>query len=203
MNEYTLFSPIGEILSNVTTYMCADDFLLLNKNAINGFFDKKLYYVDVSVTPGIAVTYPIKPSVNHIFDYTTLSWVLPPYALSNAKNTQSVIITNSCQAAIISGVTSSALGVPHTYPTKLVDQQNLAANVMSSILPGLPVDWSTPQICANQDAVWAYVQHSAAQIQQVGSDVKTAIEAMLLKNHALQAQIQAAITIADVLAIVF
>lgn len=125
--------------------------------------------------------------------------------LANAKAAQSQLVSASCQAAIMAGFSSAALGTAHTYPAKPTDQANLAANVLSSLLPSLPSTWTTQQICATQAVppVWGYVAHTAAQIQQVGSDGKAAILAFLIKNASLQGQIQSASTVAAVQAVVW
>jgi len=123
--------------------------------------------------------------------------------LAQAQAAQISIITQACAAAITSGFTSSALGSAHTYPSGLTDQVNLAANVVSSLLPGLPSTWTTPQLCQDASGVWAYVAHTAAQVQQVGSDGKAAILGYLTKKANLQAEIEAATTIAAVQAIVW
>ena len=123
--------------------------------------------------------------------------------LAQAQAAQIAIITQACAAAITSGFISSALGSAHTYPSGLTDQANLAANVLSSLLPGLPSTWTTPQLCQDANGVWAYVAHTAAQIQQVGSDGKAAILGYLTKKASLQAEIEAATTVASVNAIVW
>lgn len=125
--------------------------------------------------------------------------------LATARATQSQLVSASCQAAIVAGFSSPALGTAHTYPAKPTDQTNLAANVLSSLLPNLPTTWTTQQMCATQAVppVWGYVAHTAAQIQQVGSDGKAAILAFLIKNANLQGQIQSASTVAAVQAVVW
>lgn len=123
--------------------------------------------------------------------------------LAQAQAAQISIITQACAAAITSGFTSSALGSAHTYPSGLTDQANLTANVLSSLLPGLPSTWTTPQLCQDASGVWAYVAHTAAQIQQVGSDGKAAILGYLTKKASLQAEIEAATTVSAVQAIVW
>ena len=123
--------------------------------------------------------------------------------LTQAQAEQIAIITQACATAITSGFTSSALGSAHTYPSSLTDQANLAANVVSSLMPGLPSTWTTPQPCQDASGVWAYVDHTAAQIQQVGSDGKAAILGYLTKKASLQAEIEAATTVAAVQAIVW
>ena len=115
-------------------------------------------------------------------------------------------IRQACQAEIVSGFVSNALGLPYTYPSSLIDQQNLAANVLSSTLPAAQVaDWATMQICADQSTppVWAYRPHTQQQIQQVGDDGKNATMTCLLKNDTLQKLIVDAATQADLDAVVW
>jgi hypothetical protein len=121
--------------------------------------------------------------------------------LEFVKVTQKVIVSQDCQDAILAGFTSSALGTPHDYPAKFTDQQNLNASVTASLLPGVGADWTTPFWCADADGNWTYAEHTAAQIQQAGSDGKAAVLACLTKNQQLAAQIDAATTIPAVQAI--
>jgi hypothetical protein len=121
--------------------------------------------------------------------------------LASVKASQTAIVSAACQATIVAGFTSSALGAAHTYPAKPTDQQNLNASVVASILPGVAADWTTPFWCADYTGTWAYVMHTAAQIQQVGVDGKAEILACLTKNQQLAAQIDAATTVEAVRAI--
>ncbi|AQW31390.1 hypothetical protein B0B51_00390 [blood disease bacterium A2-HR MARDI] len=123
--------------------------------------------------------------------------------LSQIKATQVSAISVACAAAITGGFQSSALGKAYTYPSQQTDQANLAANVLSSMYPNLPANWTTLQLCADSKGVWDYRPHIAAQIQQVGSDGKAAILACLTKNAQLQAQIKAAPDVATVQQIVW
>ena len=123
--------------------------------------------------------------------------------LAGAQQQQIDVISIACQASIYAGFSSSALGSAHTYPAKDTDQQNLTASVLASLMPGLASNWTTPFWCADSNGDWAYVDHSAAQIQQVGQDGKTAILAALSKNQTLAAQVMAATTVAQVQAIVW
>lgn len=122
---------------------------------------------------------------------------VPFDALGDAKERKVEALRAACQAAIYAGFTSSALGTPHLYPALDKDQANLSASVLASLLPGLPQDWATPFWCASS-GVWAFRMHSAAQIQQVGSDAKAAILACMVKNATLAAQATAATTTAQV-----
>jgi hypothetical protein len=129
------------------------------------------------------------------------SVVINARALQAAKNAASASMSAACQAACVAGFASSALGTPFTYPSNLVDQQNLSANVLSSTLPAAQVaGWTTMQLCADASTppVWAYRAHTVAQIQRVGDDGKAAIMANLIKNAGLQAQIVAAADIVTV-----
>ncbi len=125
----------------------------------------------------------------------------PAPSLYTVKADRSSVLSAACQAQIYAGFQSSALGAVHTYPAKDKDQSNLAASVLSSMYPGLPADWTTPFWCMDGNGVWAFVPHTAAQIQQVGVDGKAAIVSALQKNAALQAQVKAANTVADVEAV--
>ncbi len=111
--------------------------------------------------------------------------------LAAAQSAQSIALSAACQTAIYAGFISSALGAVHTYPAKDIDQQNLSASVLNSLYPNLPTGWPTPFWCADSNGNWAYLPHTAAQIQQAGSDGKSAILANLTKNATLQAQIAA------------
>ena len=125
----------------------------------------------------------------------------PSPTLDDLKKAQYSAIDAACSLTIVSGVKSSALGSPYLYPTQTTDQANLNANVTSSLLPNLPSDWTTAQICQDNAGNWAYLPHTAAEIQQVGADVKSAILSMLVKKTQLQAQVNAATTAAAILAI--
>ncbi len=142
--------------------------------------------------------------IGDLWDGSTFSKPIPDLVAEKAS--QTALVSAACQAAIVAGFTSSALGASHTYPAKPTDQQNLNASVVASLLPGIASDWTTPFWCATQptdgsDPVWAYLPHTVAQIQQVGTDGKAAILACLTKNQQLAAQIDAATTIDRVRAI--
>lgn len=120
----------------------------------------------------------------------------------NAKITQkkldkSTEISQACANQILGGQESTALGSAHTYPSKAVDQANLSASILDSLLPfnSSNVSYCTPFWCADSEGNWKWVNHTAAQIQQVGSDVKSAILAAQNKNVLLQQQIQNATTL--------
>ena len=99
--------------------------------------------------------------------------------LADAQAAQVGVLTAACQSAIYAGFTSSALGAAYTYPAKDTDQQNLASSVLASLMPANATGWTTPFWCADANGNWAFVNHTVAQIQQVGIDGKTAILAAM------------------------
>lgn len=114
-----------------------------------------------------------------------------PPTFDELKAAKSKEITDTCDAACVMGFISSALGTPHLYPSKVLDQQNLNASVVDSLLAH-PADWTTPHMCQDvSTGAWGYRPHTVAQIQQAGSDVKAGILTHLVKNATLQAQIAA------------
>ncbi|WP_322076416.1 DUF4376 domain-containing protein [Burkholderia cepacia] len=165
---------------------------------------------------------PVPANVENVIELTDTEWqacistpgytveagvlVAPPVPtaaqqLADAQSSQIALINAACQAQIVAGFTSSALGAPHTYPSQLTDQQNLSASVLASVMPNLPSDWTTPFWCADATENWAYVAHTAAQIQQVGQDGKSAILSAIETKATLAAEISAARTISAVQAI--
>lgn len=127
----------------------------------------------------------------------------PDVLLDKAKTRQLEMLQNNCAASIVAGFESDALGKAHTYGSTITDQANLTANVLSSLLPGLADDWTTLQLCADADGVWQYREHTAAQIQQVGADAKTAILGYLTKKAQLSAQVEQSTAAPAVAAIVW
>lgn len=156
---------------------------------------------ELGVTPADkGLTDAVPPETPSRWDAKKQKWVDDLDALKAKKNTE---LSQACQQAIMGGVISSALGAPHTYPTQPTDQQNLTANVLASLAPDLPRDWTTTQMCADASTppVWAHREHTAAQIRQAANDVNAAILAFRVRNSALLAKVAAAKTVAAVNAI--
>lgn len=123
--------------------------------------------------------------------------------LAQSQRDQVSEISASCQAAIYSGFSSSALGIPHTYPTSDRDQQNLTSAALASLMPSVVGNWVTPLQCAASTGGWFLVDHTAVQIQRVWQDWQEQLAANLRKTQDLTARIAAAISVADVRAIVW
>jgi len=98
-------------------------------------------------------------------------------------------IDNEYKRKIISGCMSSALGTEHLYPTNLVDQQNLAASVLSAVVSDDP-EFSTPFWCQDDAGIWAFRMHSKAQIITVGNVVKLHITGLQAELEQIKADIE-------------
>jgi hypothetical protein len=129
----------------------------------------------------------------------------PALSLDQARARQQAAIRAACANAIAAGFESAALGNKkfHTYPSGQTDQANLSANVLASLMPGLPNNWTTLQMCCDGKGVWALRPHDASQIQQVGADGNAAIQAHQARHAELQARIAAAETVEAVQAVVW
>lgn len=125
----------------------------------------------------------------------------PGPTLDEAKATQTANIVADCEAAIVAGFPSSALGQSYSYPCKLTDQANLIASVTASRDPGLPAEWRAPFWCQDAAGEWSYQLHTAEQIRQVGMDGYTATLTKLQRKAALEEAIKQATTIEQVQAI--
>jgi len=119
------------------------------------------------------------------------------------RNRKAAALRAACQQEIRNGYGSDALGAPCTYPADEIDQRNMIAAVVASLLPGLPADWTTPVWCADTAGVWAMRDHTAAQIQGAGADGKSAIVAAQRKLARLLDQVSAATARADLDSIVW
>lgn len=140
------------------------------------------------------------PGPNH--EWVSGTWTLNVAAqLASDRAAQTALISASCQSTIYAGATSSALGSAYTYPTDDKNQANMTASVVASTLPNLAANWTTPFLCADSSGVWAMRPHTAAQIQQAGSDIKAFVVSNIEKNATLAAEIAAATTSAAVKAI--
>jgi hypothetical protein len=147
-----------------------------------------------SVSPGAPA------QVNGVW---TQTWAQVAIDLVSAQAMQANTLSSACAAAIVAGFTSSALGSPHTYPSQEKDQLNLTASYASSLAPNLPAGWITPFWCADATGNWAWTSHTAAQIQQVGTDGNAAVLACQSQNATLQAQVAAATTVDAVAQVVW
>jgi hypothetical protein len=106
-------------------------------------------------------------------------------SLEQARADKLAELAALCAAEITAGIESGALGEKHIYPSLQTDQANLTASVVASILPGVDDKWVTPILCRNPAGLWAYRDHTARQVQQVGNDMKNVILTARVKRAKL------------------
>lgn len=137
------------------------------------------------------------PAPGWSFDGSTFSPALPA-ALAQAKAQQVAGVSAACEASLMGGFISSALGSARTYGSNDNDQRNLLnAGLVSQ---GQAATWKTQLWCA-KDGVWSLADHTAPQVQQVNADWLAFRLSQQSKCTSLAAQINAASTVAEVLAI--
>ena len=121
-----------------------------------------------------------------------------PLSLAGAQAAQSALIDAACSSAITSGFQSSALGAVYTYPSQITDQINMLGSVQDAAVNSATQGYKTQFSCMDANGVWAYRDHTAAQMIKVGQDGKAAILALRQKAAALKTQIANAATISTV-----
>ena len=124
-------------------------------------------------------------------------------SLADAQAIQIAALYAACDAEMVGGFVSSALGAAYTYPTKPTDQVNLIGAATDANNPANLSTWTRAFPCADSTGVWARRDHTAVQIRQVFADGVTAREALSAQLAALVAQVEAATTVAAVQAIVW
>lgn len=139
--------------------------------------------------------------------YTIQNGALTPpsesMTLAQAQAAQLAAISAACQAAILKGFVSSALGTPHTYPMDMTSQSNLQAAVIRCGLSNPPPPATIDFMCADVNGVWARRPHTPQQIVAAALDGMNYVQAMLAKNDQYAAQINAATTVANVQAVIW
>ncbi|MBL4761401.1 MAG: hypothetical protein JKY93_01720 [Gammaproteobacteria bacterium] len=104
-------------------------------------------------------------------------------------------IKAACENAIVSGFSSSALGVAHYYQSDRDDQINLIGAALANI--------DRPYRCTDDQSIDQFWPHTALQLQQVLADGAVAKQTYLEKTEQLKNQIHAAQTFAALDAIVW
>jgi hypothetical protein len=95
-----------------------------------------------------------------------------PLTLDQARAAAAARISQGAAESITGGFVSSALGSPHSYPTSRDWQSNLSSSVLSGQVHKDEAGWTTLFPCTDAAGQWAYREHTAAQIMQVGSEFK-------------------------------
>lgn len=116
--------------------------------------------------------------------------------LEEVQRRRVALLRASCAETITGGYISSG----RAYPSRPTDQANMIASITASLFPDLPTDWTTPFWCAD-GGVWGFRSHTAAQIQQAGTDGKAMIIAAQARLAGLLDLVAAATTEEQVLAV--
>lgn len=169
-------------------------FAIIDKNStVVGIETKKFEAPDELVF----VEIPAGTDVQFGFAYANEgTFTNPNYAsLEAAQNTQAYTLAKTCARQILSGFASSALGRGYTYASSEIDQRNLIAAAQATN-GGLLA-------CQDSTGGWSRQPHTKAQAQQVLDDFVAARDADRTTLGTLTAQINAAITVEAVQAVVW
>lgn len=90
----------------------------------------------------------------------------PPPAVVDVATARIAALSSDCEAAIVGGFSSAALGTPHTYQSDRDDQTNLLGSHATATATGQ----SVPHKCQDAAGTWAYRLHTPAQMTQVLAD---------------------------------
>ncbi|MGV1939539.1 hypothetical protein ACQZ5D_03620 [Agrobacterium sp. 22-211-1] len=123
--------------------------------------------------------------------------------LERARKIKIADLSAACEAAIVGGYQSNALGAVHTYPSNIKDQINMMGSVSDSLLPNLPADWITPFWVCDADGLWSWKMHNAPQIQQAGRNGKAHVVECQTALATLTASVNSAETPEAVAAVVW
>jgi hypothetical protein len=124
----------------------------------------------------------------------------PAAALANAQSARLAMLASMCQAQIVGGFTSSALGTSTNYPSQSTDQSNLQSAVQAAVSSAAVAGWTTPLWC-EQGGVWGFTAHTASQVQQVNVDWVTFRSAAQAQYATAVGQVNNATTVDAVQAI--
>lgn len=98
-------------------------------------------------------------------------------------------VERACEAVIIAGFWSSALGMPHAYSSEIHDQLNLNGAILS--------DQNMPYPCRNEDGTRAFLPHTHAQLDEVGRDLSVYKLKLLQYGHLLKQRLDEALAAGD------
>lgn len=113
--------------------------------------------------------------------------------LAAAKRERIEELRRLCSVEIVSGHSSSVLGAAHTYPTRVMDQQNLSAICLAASVSTDPV-WTCNFWCADNAQVWARRSHTKEEIMAVGVEIQQAISSQQDKLDSLINQVNDPLT---------
>jgi hypothetical protein len=108
--------------------------------------------------------------------------VLKKPNIAAIKKAQIELLYNICAMKCGEGLTSSVLGTGHTYPTQLLDQQNLQIATLTATHNTDP-QWTALIWCSpdGQDAGWNMRPHTAQQVIELNKEYGAFIEKTRIK----------------------
>jgi hypothetical protein len=112
-----------------------------------------------------------------------------PVVLVQMHGRKYVEMNTACEATILGGFTSDALGAAYAYSSQMDDQVNL----MGSVIQGLEMAYS----CRDQGGIKAFRLHTAAQLRQVSNDFMSFKMKLLQKSDALKQRLDQALADKD------
>lgn len=122
-----------------------------------------------------------------------LSTAPPPLSLEEVKANKKALLNAECEAQIVGGFVSAALGSEYAYQSDLVDQLNLIGVVAGGV-----DDYFKCAATSAAPLVWSWEPHTIAELTQVLNDGKAYKQTLLQKVNLLKAQVDEALTSNDV-----
>lgn len=145
-------------------------------------------------------------------EYADINWgtnapilqsVLDSKILEITKNKKIQELSDKCEAAIIAGFESSAVGEPHVYDSEAVDQINLIGAVASTApTPAEPMGYPIYYACRDvTTGAKEYHEHTHFQLRQVLADGAQVKLTHLQAFHMKRMMVMAATTLEQIAAI--
>lgn len=168
---------------------------------ILGWYDDKIH--KTTPTPNVEVSDEVwQEAINknaNAYDEATKTFVIKDFrTLDELKTSKLSSINTLCEAAIVGGFTSSALGSEHVYQSDRDDQINLMGLVTAGADDLLKCGVVTTVIEEDgteiETITWEWKQHTAAQLKAVFDDGALFKKQQLIKANTLKAQVAAATT---------
>ena len=168
----------------------------------------------ITYTDAISKFYPGYHVSSISNEYADINWgkfkpisqaVLDAKILEIVKANRIAELSEQCEAAIMSGFESAALGTTYIYDSETVDQINLIGAVSSTApSPIEPMGYTIYYACRNKDTgVKEYHPHSHFQLRQILADGAQVKLGYLQVFYFKRIEIENCTTVADVEAIVW
>lgn len=200
MFDYLIYDENGNVLFTISTNssLGLEDGAVYGSGFIKRVYDDTVHQFTLGLTyikDGQVKERAAKPSVNHVWNNGSESWEVDIAKLKAEKVEE---IKKACQNQIVGGFVSNAVGTEHKYPSEQIDQLNLSATVQRARLGADVSSELFYFLCQNMTTgEWGYVEHTAAQIEQVGTDAYNFILSARMKYSQLSSLIQSLETEAE------